>query len=378
MPRPSFNEKNNVPPRHEVVQSAVGGILEDYSQRHIYLADAKEGLTTYYEANRMGEHFPELAAMQVTRGMRNIGLAVMKALADEELMRRLTPLLQNGGPLPASHSRLYAQGAGQEQKGEYDRFMRILTTNYVRATEALKRGGEYDGLWELLLAHENNYREAWRGYRDAAEKNGRPIRPPYEPPEQLGTTIIGGIGNNALTVQSVLLAHQREHSKQWNPESGEPYGVFLRRSALARTALLTLPASTNRSVTGRLVADPDTVQEEGVAVCHDPLQQTPTPDGLVRGKDGATHWDHKSLQEGKPWTSPGHCAGNILRAPTPGNEEIADLFFKVISGYSGDTKVRDEKGRFTSVIVAHCIGALVAERTLYKRILSSADIENDR
>jgi hypothetical protein len=322
----------------------------------------------------MSDAFMERADMLVARNLRNAGLAVMKALVDELLLQRLNEHIdQTGTPVPAylPEKNLYIEGTGHRQVGFYDRYMKIVTTLYLGATAAFFARNEDDiarPLWETLDKQEKEYQAAWRVYRQAAQGRGmRRLTPPFEPTGDFEKDIIPAIGNNVLTIQNELLAHQRLFDSRWQVESNESYAAFMRRTALARTALLTLPGSANRSVTAKILPDPVmTETESGELLCEDPLTMTEAPHSLTRQSDGVDRWDHHGM--GTAWPLPGNCVGDILHIPTPAKIADVDTFFEYVSTHAGNERVgRDEQGRYSSILVAHSIGALVAEHTMYQR-----------
>lgn len=363
-------------PIRKMQQQAVDGILLDYDTRHEQFTRLEDDLRSYYATIGMRETFSERADMLVARQMRNVGQVVMKALCDEELIKIITPLLYDTQSLLLPYSlpdKLYVEGAGHRQTGEYDHFMQTMTVHYLGASAVFfhRQGenGEYSDLWEILGQQEKNYGNKWKLYSSAAKERGiRQLNPPFEPYGDVSDAAVGGIGNNALTIESVLLAHQRNQDNQPKALSDEPYSVFMRRTALARTDFLTLPASTNRNVTTRILPDPDASVLEGIeAVCEDPLRQTSAPHAIVHGKDGSDHWAHASLWNGKPWRAAGNCVADVPHVPTLSGEAAVDNFFELASSFAGGVKIgRDKEGRFRSVVVAHILGALVAEHTLYR------------
>lgn len=338
---------------YHLQERAVGDILEDYDQHDDHFAELEELLRAHYNGIGMTQAFPERADMLISRKVRNVGQVVMKALCDEILMKNITPHLATPDALVkpyASVGTLYVEGAGQQQTGKYEEFMQAMTAWYMGATMGFFHQqieeGEYKDLWELLAQQEQEYKEKWKEYRRAAEKRSiTNLNPPFMPFGDLNKSIFRGIGNNVLTIQSELLAHQRDRDNQPAHEEEESYAAYLRRTALARTAFLLLPASTNRHITAQILPDPEAISlaNEDVSICEDPLKQTSAPHAIITDEGGSSRWDHRSLWAGNPWPVPGNCVGDIAHVPTPGNESVVDNFFDEVSQFTGMKKLSETK-----------------------------------
>lgn len=362
-------------PPYFLLTPTADNVLADTAHHQEHFNWLEDKVRSHYHATGMYKQFPERAEMLVARWENNAGQVVARALADEEVMRRFMAMRDPGDlMLPYSvEEPMYAEGAGHLQTGEYGRFLQTLACHYLGALAAVfhhaQENSEHEGLWETLEAQQRNYRDAWCAYAREAEQRGvRELNPPFEPFGSMDGTAVGGIGNNMLTAQSVSLAHQRHFDGRWDPGSGEPYAAFMRRTALARTALLALPASTNRRVTPEIIPDPPaTTAEDGGLVCDNPLSYDGAPRSFVTDENGTDRWATRRLPRGERWRVPGHCAGDVPHRPTPRGGEVVDAFFARMSEYAGGAQLgRDEDGRFSSVRVLLCIGQLVAERTMYK------------
>lgn len=361
-------------PRLAAIEHAVDIGLLDLGNFPESFAELEEELCQYYSQTGMVSASPERASMLVARSIRNAGLTVMKALVDERLVKALNLRLQDERSLIPDYvpeKNLYTEGAGHEQRGVYDLFMRSITAYYLGATASFFcRGGEkVDALWESLSQHEVDYNRTWNRYADAAKAAGvTRLNPPFEPFGDLQDDIVGGIGNNMLTLQTELLAHQRQFDERWDPASGEPYATFMCRTALARTALLTLPACINRTAAARILPDPEVALQNNRLVCEDPLLQTAKPNGLERGAGEDERWAHPSLHEGR-WRVPGHCAGDVPHISTSEGAAHVEEFFRHVSERAGKD-IREPDGRIRSATIAHGVGALIAEETMYKKRVS--------